>query len=504
MTATFEIFFQLPRFDEHQGHSTICWVADSRLQRHLDIILQRDPELNEAALALIFLNALRRNSQDALVRGHLIAFLSRFSLRVAWEVKKDLSKHGKFSPDTDAFFPDILQIALESALNPAEFFKNFDLEFAQGVFGYPALKKYALRKMTGIIIDRIRELEGMKTFKRSDLGLAVKATEKRVLDSLKYRGISPPYLTQYVLAWKCFQEVRTAGRVDISLPHAQNFPEIADRYNQLRSGLPLASEQNPAINGETIAKWLNEIGAAIRKYIDRPVESLDFSRTQDSPTLLEKLFDETTVLEDAAEIQERKEKAIALKTFIVNELEVLDSIDVRIPLLKNGLKLVQMQISLELDITQPTVGRRYQRLLVELLRQITQGKWQLPLGNEKPFEWSSEVLEIIKQELIEQFDDYYTNFIYANFQIALGNLSFSEMEVLKCQYILHLDTTAIAKKLQISEDNVAQIRQNAQETVKQFLIECIQNRLVLSLKPTGPAKEKIVMLTTEWFQRASY
>lgn len=510
MTTTFKIFYTLPQLDDRQGRPVVYWVTDPRLYSHLEAILRKAPLVTEAILAQRLLSALQQNTENDLVKGHLVAFLSQECLNVAKKVKNDLNRHTRISNAPDNSLEDLLQIALESVLNPLAFLKDFKPNKAQKVFWYSALKKYIYCKLQGILIDHIRGLEGMKTFKRTDLGLAIRATQKRVIDALEYCGQKHPQLSRYVLAWKCLKEVKDAGRINISSPQPRQFQEITDRYNQLRDQLPLTTEQNPAINGAVMEEWLNQIGKAIRSYIDQRVESLNVpSAGEDSSTLIEKLTDESTVNDPG--IQERREQAKTIKIFITNQLtntlEALDNLQQQIPFFKHGLQLVQVQISSELDIAQPTVGRRYKnfkKLLDELLLEIAQGEWRSQLETEKPIELSSESLEILKKELLQQVDDYYTDFIYPNFRIALGNLSVQNRNVLQYNYILHLDTTVIAGKLQIPEDRVNSILETAKETIEQYLVESIQNRLDLTFKPKGPAREGIVILTEQWFQIAPY
>lgn len=504
MTTPFENFFTLPFLGEDtQGYVIIRWIPDFQLRHHINAILRQKPQLSEAALIDILLNNLRKNPQETVNTRHLVAFLSRFSVEAAWRVLNDLKTLNRLTSDSDAFFKDLFQTAFEAALKPAVFFKNFDFDRSRNAFWYLSVKKYIREKMDGILCDKIREIEGMETYKRTDLGLASRSSEKRVADSLKYAGETSPRLSQYILAWKCFQEVKRAGGINVSSPQSQHFQEIADRYNKLRLKLEIATADNFAVNGTKIEFWLKQIGAAVRNYIDRGNESLDTPRYQHEDVTscgVDEIADASTLLErETLSIFEIQAELKKIKAFLYNLLENLDSEAQRIPLLMHGLELAQAQVGTEIGKNQSTVGRYYKKLLSQLLQQL--GKWA---KEHHHTDLNSETLNAMKAYLREQFDEYYPDLINIFFREALNTSQFPSHNLLRLYYVRTWNAPIIAEVLRISEEQATKMLVNAKQSLQLGVTRRIENRIQLPLKPAGSATKKLVALTDEWLKMAQY
>jgi hypothetical protein len=499
MSEQFECFFKFPSLTEDvRGHALVRWIPNSRLQHHIDYILKQKPQLNEATFVTLLLQNLQQNPDNQLAREHLTAFLARASYHAALKMRDAaINTPNGMSLDPDVWFQDLFQIALEAALKPTVFFKNFKFESSDSLC-YPRLKKYIRIKMEGIICDRIRVMEGMKTFKYSDLGLASEATKKRVVDALRSSGINEPLLSQYVLAWQCFQEVKNAKNINVASPQPEQIDKIAVRYNQLCSKLP-SSAHNQTVNSTTIAQWLQQIGKAIRDYIDGSRNSLDEPLSETS-TLTEQLADEKTFLEwDILAIHEIQEAVAALKSFLTSQLQSLEAKGHRIPMLMHGLELSQDKIGIEMEVNQSTVGRQYKKLLGKFLQQL--GVWTKDYLN---IEIYSETVDTLKSYMEEHFKDYYPLLIKKNFQDFFQTFSLPTQELLWLYYVLNWSPTEIAKKLKNPEDEVGDKLINVKQTLQNGVAECIQQYIDMVLKPQGLARGKLVTLTEEWLKTIPY
>lgn len=407
-----------------------------------------------------------------------MAFLSRFSSKAAWRIKQELARLDRIPSDLDVLFKDLFQTALEAALDPAEFFKNFDPEQVLKPFWYPALQQYVNRKMTGMLCDKIRAIEGMATYKRTTLGLLARSSEKRVAEALKLAGETKPQLSRYVLAWQCFQEARSAKQFDLEAPQTQQFAAIASRYQRYRSKLSAIDRGDLPMSAATMEMWLKKIGGAIRNYLDRPLESLEarfLLSEEETSSRLERLVDTSTASPGETLLEaEIKAEAAAFKEFLDRTLATLDRQSQCLPLLLHGLRLAQTQVGVELDKDQSYVSRHYQKLLNRLGQQI--GPWA---AAQYRIELGSEILSSMRDSLREQLDRYYGELVDRFWQQAIDEFDWQPSTITPHRRI---STTQEPEKLARIEERVA-----AQ----------IADWLDRPLKPQGVARRQLALLMAE-------
>ncbi|NJM67849.1 MAG: hypothetical protein HC851_20365 [Acaryochloris sp. RU_4_1] len=511
MTTPFESLYTLPLLDEkQQGHLTIRWVPDAKLYRNIQMLLKQTPQTTEAELVRLFLTTLKQEPGDIYSPKHLTAFTARFTQQVVLRVKAELQALNRCCDDANTFSQDLFQLSIEEALQPVEFYKNFDLERSENAYWFPSLKSYICRRMEGLLCDKIRTQEGMKTYKRTDLGLAARSTRKRMVEALQFVGFREPLLSQYQLLWQCFQELRS-GQPDredsSSLPGhpsqqlalaADPFQPITDRYNQLRLQLPLASELNPALTGTVVEQQLKQIGNAIRRYVDRPKESLDvsaFFRPEDnSASRLDQLVDTTTLQEgELLTSYEIQQEAKAVKQFLEDLFNGLDTEADRMLILLHGIELVQTQVGIELEKNQSTVGRNYKKLLSHLLAQL--GQWAI---QQEGIPLDSEILSAMKADLIEQLDAYYFAVIDAYFRLRLKALPSTSQELLRLHYLCKLNLQHIAQTLAFPSAQFEETLSRTTRSLQQGVGVLIEQRIQQPLKPQGPAQTQLATLTETW------
>jgi hypothetical protein len=441
--------------------------------------------------------------EDKITQRHLAAFTARFTTSVVYKVKQELEQLNRLTDDAHTFFKDLFQLALEPTLNPTEFYENFEVDRTEGPYWFPSLKSYIRRRLEGLLCDKIRTMPGFRTYRRTDLGLATRASTKQTTRALEFQGFKDPQLAQYLLLWKCWQDLRPAPG-EAAPSQTEQFIAVAQRYNQLRGQLHSAADSNPALNAPTAEKWLKQIGGAIRRYVDRPITSLDISLTSEadeqSPSRLDQLVDPLNLPEGeqlAPDLIQAETQAI--KVFLDNLCHGLDPEGDRIPLLIHGLSLVQARIGIELDKSQTTIGRQYRRILTQFVTQLA--NWALV---RQGLTLDSETLSAMKALLIEQFDDHYTALMDRYFSQHFSPLQEPEQELLRLFYLCAEEIPQIAQTLNIPDEQLrATLLATTQQLQNQVQAE-IEQRLQLSFKPQGPVQERLVPLTETWLQTAPY
>ncbi len=441
-----DIFFTFPVLDaDDQRRVLVRWSANARLQHHIEDLVQRNPKFNEATLAKVFLEAIRQSPPSTIAKNHLVAFLASFSYRSAARIKSELEQLNHLPSDTHTFLQDLFQSAFEVALNPMEFFKNFEAERSQDIFWYFSLKGYTRRKLEGLLRDKVRSIEGLTTYGRTDLGLAARSSEKRVIVALRTMGEPESKIVQFVLVWKCFQEARNAKILQVDLPQPQQFEAIAHRYNLLKS--KPSAPVLPDADGPTIEQWLKTIGAAIRRYCDRRLESLDtiFNPNSETSSIWnEEIADSSTLSEGLTlTTTEIQSEIYALTQFLSEEIQLLESDQKYILLLKYGLKFNQTQAAAQLNKDQSFISRNHARIQTHLLNKINQ--WS---KIQKNIDLSDQVLIEIKEYLIDYLDFYYIQQINHWIENAFKGLN-QKSQDLSSHHILTTEVkTQIEKHIQ--------------------------------------------------------
>jgi hypothetical protein len=467
---SFELFFTFPILEEDkQGYLLLRWQLDTQLQRHLVAWKQSNPDLNEVAVAKKLLEKMHQSPPEELFKRHLIAYLSRFAARAVKKLQVDLQRFNYLQSDVHTFVQDLFQTAFEIALNPIKFFKNFDRNRAQDEFWYFSLRAYISRKMEGQLRDHIRISAGITTYGRSDLGLAARSSEKRVVEALQYVGESESQITRLVLCWKSFQEAKIAQLIQVENPKVEDYRAIAQRYNPLRLKLAIPNNQNPSIDEQVVEQWLKTIGAAIRRYCDRRLESLDtiFTPNSETPSIWnEEIADPSTLSEGfTLTTTEIQSEISSLTRFLSEEIQLLESDQKYILLLKYGLKFNQTQAAAQLNKDQSFVSRKHERIQTHLLKKINQ--WS---KNQKNIDLSDRILTEIKEYLIDYLDFYYIQKINYWIENAFKNLN-QKAQGLSSDHVL-----ATEVKTQVEE-----------HIQKQF-------------PPQGDISEKIACLIQDWLK----
>jgi hypothetical protein len=474
-----ECFYTLPdSLEEHR----IMWRIEPRLRDRINRLRQKiDPEAEldekilEARIARYLFEALQQHPEHELLQTHWIAFLERRCEKVA-------TRLAHFNP---SYFRDLVLIGAEVASHPVKFFENFDPRRSQFEYWYPTLKRFSDAKIKYLIIPKFRELTGIDTLGRTNLGLTARSTRKQVKEALHHLGYGQAELSKYLLAWQCFQEIRNSLKLGVNQFQAEHFQDIAKRYCEFREQLALPEGHNLDINGEGIKTWLETIGIAIRKLLDPPIDSLDTfspSTTNENISLLENIPDQPRGDE------EMNQTVVAFREFIAHLLEGLPEYqEKQLLFLRYGLDLKQSQIGQEFrGQAQYQISRLLQRLNNRILTQI--GNWvKQHLGLEPSSECLNEIEAVLYQYYCDQIDVF--------FEKTIQLFGTQSREVLKLFYIIKLKPSGIGRKIHKSEAEVKELLEVMRQWLGSSITEKIQAEIQLELPSQGAAKKRITAFT---------
>jgi hypothetical protein len=492
-----DIFFTFPVLDtDDQRRVLVRWCANAKLQRHIEALMQQNPQFNEATLAKTFMDAIQQSPPVDMAKNHLVSFLASFSYRCAARIQSELEQLNHVPSDAYGFLQDLFQSAFEIALFPIAFFQNFESEKTQEVFWYFSLKGYTRRKMEGLLRDKVRSIEGLQTYGRTDLGLAARSSEKRVTSALRALGEPESKIVQLVLVWKCFQEVRTAKGLQIDSPQPPQFEAIAIRYNGLKAQSSFSAM--PDLAGITAEKWLKTIGAAIRRYCDRPVESLDIQVYQGGMTWGELMVDESSNSDTStlskAEIQPELRN---LRQLLTDTLQSLGLDLKRIFLLKYGLNLTQTQIGAALKKHQSSISRTQRNFEETLLQQFMERFDAKALNVPSELGIDPDIFLALRDYLNQYWEDYYAEMMHQFFRESihalepqlqddlwlayrdLSNANTDQPQDLKTQSVLQAQRVLL-ESISLRIQDYGQLAPEAQSAIQKRLNEMITQWLLTS------------------------
>ncbi|WP_026735041.1 hypothetical protein [Fischerella sp. PCC 9605] len=470
-----ECFYSLPdSIEEHR----IIWRIEPRLRLRINGLRQKieheaqcNEKILEARIARYLFEELQQHPEYELLRYHWIAFLVRRCEKVARRLA-----HLGYS-----CLRDLIQMGVEVAIHPGEFFEKFDTQRSQIEYWYPTLKSFSDTKIKHLLIPKLRDFTGLDTLGQTDLGLAARSSRKRVKEALYHSGYSPAELSQYLLVWQCFQEIRNSIHLGVNKFQPEHFQEIAKLYGEVQVTLKLPEIEKQNNQVEEIKIWLENIGKAIRQFLDPPLDSLDtllHSQSDGDVSLIDDIPYQTRVDES------RNQIVAEFRNFLSHLLEELkETQDKQILFLRYGLELKQAQIGKELrSQAQYQICRLLQRLNNYILTEI----W-----NWANLEPSSEGLNEIEAVLCQYYSDQIDSFFERTIQF-LGRQS---REILKFFYIVRLKPSEIADKVQKSETEVKDLLQVIRQWLYNSMIAQIQNEIQLQFQLQSAAEKRITALT---------
>lgn len=410
-----EWFYTLPNIVKtHSGSPKIKWLVANRAKANI-IRISKQQE-HEAAIARVLYAELQKAEQGQIIIANWTAFLSRHSEKAAYKVRGMLVEAGlASSQELTTVFEEILLIGIALAAEPNLFLTNFTCDRATDDLWYGKLHGYCSEKMRGKLIDRVRARAGNKSFKRSNLGLAARASKTRVTESLVLIGIQNTELEQYLYVWQCFIEVKDAYGIDTKSPQESDFQLIAERMHELEvkhkyNLFPLA------VANSKVKAYLEQTGKAIRYLIDRPILSIDKSVSPQDSAPLSDLIPDLSAKNDL-ESAEQSSRMDTVTAHTYDYLQQIDSSKWLVWFLKELVDLKQTDVATIIGSTQKTVSLRYRKVWQNFLAEII-SKFQP--ANSASQELSSETITDLKEGLAEIVKSYFRSSLQDYLQSSVG------------------------------------------------------------------------------------
>jgi hypothetical protein len=259
---------------------------------------------------------------------------------------------------------DVYAIGLEIISQPVQFLQNFK---SPASHWYSSLSIYSHQKFPRLLIDRLRSLPNMSGFKRTNLGLLVRSSPKRVKIALMDAGEREPRLAGLLVIHQYLQEGVSANQFSTKNPEAMHYEELFARCREQCEGVSL-----PVANRDIIIELLNYMGTVLRKYLQPPQVSFDQPVGEGLSTRGDFIPDARISAATEIDITDDQQQVQRLKKEVVAILEQLSLDRAALLLWLYGLKLTQAEAGRELNLDQATIKRRRDRYLAQLAKNLHQ------------------------------------------------------------------------------------------------------------------------------------
>jgi hypothetical protein len=340
------VFYRLPQISSQPPG--IKWTIDPKLQRYIQ-------QLNCGDVKLIAYHLVTTPSTPT-TNACLTAFLAHIAFIPPHRL---CSIHAILQQYYQEDLADLYQIGLEIVSDSRGFLSNFDVSRSLDTgYWYANFYRWSQHKFDLVLTDKIRNQKGMSGFKRTNLGLAARATPSKILKALT--GYPAGTRSTYLALHFCLTTAVKARRFDTSNPQAADYTEILALYCQ---------RQVLALDYAEIISYLDELGKAVRNYDRLRVTSFDLPLGIADDTMLDRIPGTQEPLERAI-VAEYEGEIDRVKKIVVGLLEALPIDRDRILLLLYGLALTQMEAGKELQAHQTTVKRNNDKTLAILAQDI--------------------------------------------------------------------------------------------------------------------------------------
>jgi hypothetical protein len=378
------IFYQLPQVSSQPPG--ITWITDPKLQRYIQQL--ENSQIDQIAYQLFSAPPNPRSN------ACLTALLAHIALIPSRRLR---STHALLQQHYTEDLIDMYQIGLELISDPRGFLNNFDSSRAIDTsYWYPNFYRWSQQKFDRLLTDRIRNQKGMSGFKRTNLGLVVRATTTKIRKALTGAGYPPATHSTYLALHYSLDLAVGAGRFSTNQPQATDYAEILAIYRQ---------QQVTPLDYDQVIRELDHLGAAVRNYDQLRIQSIDTPLGEDGDrTVLDTIPADQNLLDTAIlnEYQQQVDRLINIVSQLLQQLAIEPD---RLLLLLYGLNLTQKDAGKELNCNQTTVMRRGERVLTTLAQNIYQQT------NEKAPALSSERLNEIVTHSISFCQKYYIDLL---------------------------------------------------------------------------------------------
>jgi hypothetical protein len=389
-------FCEFPSLVESQNYLT--WHRDPRLVRYLRGLEDR----SSVQIADILVNRILTTPTDKLACASITALLAHILFSASGRAK---IKSQIFNPlqyhSTQIELADIYQIALDIISQPVPFLANFQPDAANW---YGSLVRYSNYRCDRLLIDRIRSLPNLSGFKRTNLGLLVRTSPRRIKTALIERGEANLRLQQLLLLHQCLIDTMGADEFDTRNPQPVHYDNLSARYIQQCDRVELAIGDR-----DTLIQLVEYMGTAIRTYLQPQLDAIDRSvdvHDAQSRALID-LIPDSRNSDDRLESDLIKQEAIELS----NKLPIESD---RILMFFYGLELTQVEVGIEVECDQSTAKRRRDRCLKQLAKDL-----HAKIAQTETL--SVELLDAIIDRLELTYKDIYAELLLAIFELITSD-----------------------------------------------------------------------------------
>jgi hypothetical protein len=345
------IFSKLPQISSQS--SGIHWMIDPKLNRYIQQLA--NPHVDSIAYHLV------TTDPNPTVNACLTAFLAHVAFVPAYRLR---ATHTLLQQYYTEDITDLYQLGLEIISEPRKFLSNFDVNRSIDTgYWYPNLYKWSQQKFDLRLIDKIRSQKGLSGFRRTNLGLAARATPTKVVNALTRQGDSVATHATYVALQSCLERAVKAKRFDTSNPQPAHYAEILALYRQ---------RQVISLDADQIVSYLDRLGAAISNYDRLRVTSIDLPVSEDGDRTLIDTIPNPKKTQDLATLVKYQQQLNRVNTIFANLLKQLPIDSDRVLLLFHGLKFTQREAGIELKCDPATAWKRNKRVVTKLAQDVHQ------------------------------------------------------------------------------------------------------------------------------------
>jgi RNA polymerase sigma factor (sigma-70 family) len=345
-------------FAQLEGDRFQQWRTDPRLRRNMQRCLAPAPNAAEFVWVLYWYQHWQQQP-SALTTAHLTAYLQEVCYWVAHQISRRCqTPHYTLS--------DYFQIA------------NGEIQRVLQKFcpdRGSSLKAYATMVLMNGLKDHLRQRRVVDIC--TDWSLLRQISKKRVGVVLEQAGLGAPEVSQYRLAWFCFQTLylptQAQATEQLAKPEGQLWAAIADLYNTQRQSL---SVPGMTLTPAQIEARLTKLAQWIRAYLYPAIDSLNQKKAgEESGEFQDDLTDAVSpsLLDAAIQAEDRAHRTglhAQLNTVLDQGLDQLGPESQEILHLFYQQGLSQQKLASQLQISQATVSRRLKKAEENLLAAL--------------------------------------------------------------------------------------------------------------------------------------
>lgn len=334
------------------------WLTDPKLRRSMQQCVERTQL--EPEQVWMYWHEVWQTQSNAIASAHLAAYLQEVAYWTSRKIAINFSSQQSLA--------DLFQSAI---LGLPKILKTFKHTLSSN------LKSYAELIFSNLIKDSLRKNQEIDIC--TDWSLLNRSSQKMLVESLQFAGLSEQAIASNLLAWTCFRELAAPSGAKAtrkqSQPDATTWKAIAKLYNTQR--LTQLNSSSPEATPQSVEKCLLICAASVRAFrlptlisVNTPQYGQDTSELLDNlPSIEEPLLNQ--IIAQEAETARQFQK-VQLRDVLENAIAKLDPQLQSLLATYYGQELTQQQIAQQLGMKQYSISRRLTSARGSLLRSLAQ------------------------------------------------------------------------------------------------------------------------------------